>query len=555
MLRRSGRGSSCLARCPFGRQAGLGHLDVERVHLLHDPLHRRRCPASTTSGTSLNMYWAGNSNSFGLWRVLQQRPEEVVGRLLLLDARVRKADPEVDDPDVGRHTHARQHRSGDGSHLPAPQPPNRETQPLTICRYSSGGAAAAIGPAPRTRPTRTAARRRRLRPILAPAWPARARRRWRRPFRRSIPASCSAHPRDAPARPSSASNFPLRSTIWSRSTPLTPTSCSMPYASCPAATSRPNTVLLVGHNPGVHQLVLELTGGEQLPGFPPSALAVLDAGRRRTGGTLTPAPAASRPCTCRTIGPTEAAPGRRVSSVTHWSDSSGAAHLSSTPAPLLVVGSVVSVQIGGALAKHVIDDVGPRAATALRLVFAASCSACIWRPRIPRNGARADPAVRGDARRHEPALLRGPRPSAARSRRHRGVPRAARGRGRGFPASSRRRGGRPRRRRDPAARPRRRFGRRCRAHVRGAGRCLLGGLHPGVGGGRQRAHRRARLHWPSRWWIAALVSLPFGVEHGVARRCPFAAAGCEHRDPVERPAVHASSSRRSGGCRRASSVC
>ncbi len=36
-----------------------------------------------------------------------------------------------------------------------------------------------------------------------------------------------------------------------------------------------HTVLLVGHNPGVHQLVLELTGGEQLPGFPPSALAVL----------------------------------------------------------------------------------------------------------------------------------------------------------------------------------------------------------------------------------------------------------------------------------------
>jgi phosphohistidine phosphatase len=37
----------------------------------------------------------------------------------------------------------------------------------------------------------------------------------------------------------------------------------------------PATVLLVGHNPSVHQLVLELTGGEQLPGFPPSALAVL----------------------------------------------------------------------------------------------------------------------------------------------------------------------------------------------------------------------------------------------------------------------------------------
>ena len=37
----------------------------------------------------------------------------------------------------------------------------------------------------------------------------------------------------------------------------------------------PQRVLLVGHNPGVHQLILELTGGEQLPGFPPSALAVL----------------------------------------------------------------------------------------------------------------------------------------------------------------------------------------------------------------------------------------------------------------------------------------
>jgi phosphohistidine phosphatase len=35
------------------------------------------------------------------------------------------------------------------------------------------------------------------------------------------------------------------------------------------------TVLLVGHNPGVHQLVLELTGGQQIPGFPPCALAVI----------------------------------------------------------------------------------------------------------------------------------------------------------------------------------------------------------------------------------------------------------------------------------------
>ena len=37
----------------------------------------------------------------------------------------------------------------------------------------------------------------------------------------------------------------------------------------------PQTVLLVGHNPGLHELVLELTGGEPLADFPPSALAVL----------------------------------------------------------------------------------------------------------------------------------------------------------------------------------------------------------------------------------------------------------------------------------------
>ncbi|HEX4017154.1 MAG TPA: EamA family transporter [Frankiaceae bacterium] len=60
--------------------------------------------------------------------------------------------------------------------------------------------------------------------------------------------------------------------------------------------------------------------------------------------------------------------------------------MSSTPAPLLVVGAVVSVQIGGALAKHVIDDVGPAAATALRLLFAAVVLALLWRPRIPRQG-------------------------------------------------------------------------------------------------------------------------------------------------------------------------
>jgi inner membrane transporter RhtA len=60
--------------------------------------------------------------------------------------------------------------------------------------------------------------------------------------------------------------------------------------------------------------------------------------------------------------------------------------LSSTPAPLLVVASVVSVQIGGALAKHVIDDVGPAAAASLRLIFAAVVLAVLWRPRVSRSG-------------------------------------------------------------------------------------------------------------------------------------------------------------------------
>jgi phosphohistidine phosphatase len=35
------------------------------------------------------------------------------------------------------------------------------------------------------------------------------------------------------------------------------------------------TVLLVGHNPGVHHLVLEVTGGERVPNFRPATLAVL----------------------------------------------------------------------------------------------------------------------------------------------------------------------------------------------------------------------------------------------------------------------------------------
>lgn len=36
------------------------------------------------------------------------------------------------------------------------------------------------------------------------------------------------------------------------------------------------TVLVVGHNPGVKDLVVELTGGERIPGFRPATLAVLE---------------------------------------------------------------------------------------------------------------------------------------------------------------------------------------------------------------------------------------------------------------------------------------
>ncbi|HSP36241.1 MAG TPA: histidine phosphatase family protein [Frankiaceae bacterium] len=36
-----------------------------------------------------------------------------------------------------------------------------------------------------------------------------------------------------------------------------------------------STVLVVGHNPGVHQLVIELTGGDRVPSFRPATLAVV----------------------------------------------------------------------------------------------------------------------------------------------------------------------------------------------------------------------------------------------------------------------------------------
>ncbi|MCG5215228.1 SixA phosphatase family protein [Streptosporangium sp. KLBMP 9127] len=41
--------------------------------------------------------------------------------------------------------------------------------------------------------------------------------------------------------------------------------------------SEVGTLLLVGHNPGVHELVMNLTSGDGDPGFPPGAFAVIEA--------------------------------------------------------------------------------------------------------------------------------------------------------------------------------------------------------------------------------------------------------------------------------------
>ncbi len=43
-----------------------------------------------------------------------------------------------------------------------------------------------------------------------------------------------------------------------------------------ALADEPRTALVVAHNPGLHGLVVELTGGAGLPGFPPAALAVIE---------------------------------------------------------------------------------------------------------------------------------------------------------------------------------------------------------------------------------------------------------------------------------------
>ncbi|CAL9565746.1 Threonine_homoserine exporter RhtA [Streptomyces sp. enrichment culture] len=53
------------------------------------------------------------------------------------------------------------------------------------------------------------------------------------------------------------------------------------------------------------------------------------------------------------------------------------------PAPALVLCSVVSIQIGQALGKHLFGSAGPMGVVALRLGFSAVLLCALWRPRLP----------------------------------------------------------------------------------------------------------------------------------------------------------------------------
>ncbi|MEE1927863.1 EamA family transporter [Streptomyces sp. TRM 70351] len=53
------------------------------------------------------------------------------------------------------------------------------------------------------------------------------------------------------------------------------------------------------------------------------------------------------------------------------------------PAPLLVVGSVIGIQVGQAFGKQMFGAVGPFGVVTLRLVFAAVILLALWRPRLP----------------------------------------------------------------------------------------------------------------------------------------------------------------------------
>ena len=136
------------------------------------------------------------------------------------------------------------------------------------------------------------------------------------------------------------------------------------------------------------------------------------------------------------------------------------------------MGSVLSVQLGAAVATTLFDELGPSGTVLLRTGFAAVILVAIWRPEVPRGrqraAARRRPA-RDRAGGDEPQLLRGARPDPAGDRGDARVHGAVRGRGRRVAARQRPRLGGARGRRDPPAVPRRaRLARRPGRGVRAA---------------------------------------------------------------------------------------
>jgi inner membrane transporter RhtA len=69
------------------------------------------------------------------------------------------------------------------------------------------------------------------------------------------------------------------------------------------------------------------------------------------------------------------------------------------PAITLVLGAIVSVQVGAAVATTLFDDLGPTGTVLLRLAFAAIVLIAIWRPRLAslRGGRARDVALFGIA--------------------------------------------------------------------------------------------------------------------------------------------------------------
>lgn len=65
------------------------------------------------------------------------------------------------------------------------------------------------------------------------------------------------------------------------------------------------------------------------------------------------------------------------------------ASVASVPAPLLVLGGVVSVQLGGALAATLVPEIGASGSVLLRIVIAAVILAAIVRPRLRGHDRRA----------------------------------------------------------------------------------------------------------------------------------------------------------------------